>query len=157
MSIELIKELRETTGLSFGEIKKALDESNGDKEKAMTILAEKAKEVAAKKSERELGAGVVGFYVYGGGMSAAMVELSCETDFVAKNEEFKALANEIAFHVVAMDPSSINNEDEAGEETSLLKQAFIKDPSQTIEQKIEAAVQKFGENTKVKRFVRYSI
>ena len=90
-------------------------------------------------------------------MSAAMVELSCETDFVAKNEEFKALANEIAFHVVAMDPSSINNEDEAGEETSLLKQAFIKDPSQTIEQKIEAAVQKFGENTKVKRFVRYSI
>ena len=63
MSIELIKELRETTGLSFGEIKKALDESNGDKEKAMTILAEKAKEVAAKKSERELGAGVVGFYV----------------------------------------------------------------------------------------------
>ncbi len=157
MSTELIKELREATGLSLGEIKKALDESGGDKEKAMVVLSEKAKEAAAKKSERELGAGVVGFYVYGGGSAAAMVELSCETDFVSKNEEFKALANEIAFHVVAMDPSSINNEDGAGEDMALLKQAFIKDPSQTIEQKIEGAVQKFGENTKVKRFVRYSI
>lgn len=157
MSTELIKELREATGLSLGEIKKALDESGGDKEKAMIILSEKAKEAAAKKSERELGAGVVGFYVYGGGSAAAMVELSCETDFVSKNEEFKALANEIAFHVVAMDPSSINNEDGAGDDMALLKQAFIKDPSQTIEQKIEGAVQKFGENTKIKRFVRYSI
>ncbi|MDQ1281976.1 MAG: elongation factor Ts [Patescibacteria group bacterium] len=157
MSTELIKELREATGLSLGEIKKALDESGGDKEKAMVILAEKAKEEAAKKAERELGAGVVGFYVYGGGMAAAMVELSCETDFVSKNEEFKALANDIAFQVVAMDPTSINNEDGAGEETALLKQSFIKDPSQTIEQKIEGAIQKFGENTKVKRFVRYSI
>ncbi len=157
MSTELIKELREATGLSLGEIKKALDESGGNKEKAMVILAEKAKEEAIKKAERELGAGVVGFYVYGGGMAAAMVELSCETDFVSKNEEFKALANDIAFQVVAMDPTSINNEDGAGEETALLKQSFIKDPSQTIEQKIEGAIQKFGENTKVKRFVRYSI
>ncbi|MFO0743808.1 MAG: elongation factor Ts [Candidatus Paceibacterota bacterium] len=157
MSTEIIKELREATGLSLGEIKKALDTSNGDKDKAMAILAEKAKEVAEKKSDRELGAGVIGFYVYGGGSSAAMVELSCETDFVSKNEEFKTLANEIAFHVVAMDPTSINNEDGAGEETALLKQAFIKDPSVTIEQKIQAAIQKFGENTQIKRFVRYSI
>lgn len=157
MSTEIIKELRESTGLSLGEIKKALDESNGDKEKAMAILSEKAKEVAEKKSDRELGAGVVGIYVYGGGTAAAMVELSCETDFVAKNEEFKSLANDIAFHVVAMDPTSVNNEDGAGEDTALLKQSFIKDPSVTIEQKIQAAIQKFGENTQVKRFVRYSI
>lgn len=157
MSTEIIKELREATGLSLGEIKKALDESNGDKEKALAILSEKAKEVAAKKSDRELGAGVIGVYVYGGGSSAAMVELMCETDFVSKNEEFKTLANDIAFHVVAMDPTSINNEDGQGEDTALLKQAFIKDPSQTIEQKIEAAIQKFGENTQVKRFVRYSL
>ncbi|MEI6352685.1 MAG: elongation factor Ts [Candidatus Nomurabacteria bacterium] len=157
MSTEIIKELREATGLSLGEIKKALDSAEGDKAKAMAILAEKAKEVAEKKSDRELGAGVIGVYVYGGGSSAAMVELSCETDFVSKNEEFKTLANEIAFHIVAMGPSSINNEDGLGEETALLKQAFIKDPSQTIEQKIQAAIQKFGENTQVKRFVRYSI
>lgn len=157
MSTEIIKELRESTGLSLGEIKKALDASDGDKDKAMSILAEKAKEAAEKKSDRELGAGVIGFYVYGGGNAAALVELSCETDFVSKNEEFKTLANEIAFHVVAMDPTSINNEDGAGEETALLKQSFIKDPSVTIEQKIQAAIQKFGENTQIKRFVRYSI
>jgi elongation factor Ts len=157
MSTEIIKELRESTGLSLGEIKKALDASDGDKDKAMAILAEKAKEAAEKKSDRELGAGVIGFYVYGGGNAAALVELSCETDFVSKNEEFKTLANEIAFHVVAMDPTSINNEDGAGEETALLKQSFIKDPSVTIEQKIQAAIQKFGENTQIKRFVRYSI
>ena len=157
MSTEIIKELRDETGLSLGEIKKALDASNGDKEKAMAILAEKAKEVAAKKGDRELGAGVIGSYVYGGGSAVAMVELSCETDFVSKNEEFKTLANEIAFHIVALNPSSINNEDGLGEENALLKQSFIKDPSMTIEQKIESAIQKFGENTKIKRFVRYSI
>ncbi|MEN9338449.1 MAG: hypothetical protein RI945_174 [Candidatus Parcubacteria bacterium] len=156
MSTEIIKDLREATGLSLGEIKKALDESNGDKEKALAVLSEKAKEVAAKKGDRELNAGIIGVYTYGGGTAAAMVELSCETDFVAKNEEFKALANDIAFHIVAMDPISIDNEDGSGEDTALLSQAFIKDPSQTIKQKIEAAIQKFGENTKVKRFVRYS-
>lgn len=157
MSTEIIKELREETGLSLAEIKKALDSSNGDKVKALEILSEKAKEVAAKKGERELGAGILGVYVYGGGMSAAMVELMCETDFVAKNEEFKTLANDIAFHIVAMNPTSLNNEDGEGEETALLKQAFIKDPSQTIEQKIESAIQKFGENTQIRKFVRYSI
>ncbi len=157
MSTEIIKELRDETGLSLGEIKKALDESNGDKVKALEILSAKAKEIAEKKGERALGAGTIGVYVYGGGSAVAMVELMCETDFVAKNEEFKSLANDIAFHVVAMDPLTINNEDGSGDDTALLKQSFIKDPSQTIGQKIEAAIQKFGENTQVKRFVRFSI
>ncbi len=157
MSTEIIKELREETGLSLAEIKKALEFADGDKTKALEILFEKAKEVAAKKGERELGAGVVGVYIYGGGTAAAMVELMCETDFVAKNEEFKALANDIAFHIVAMNPTSINNENGESEDTALLKQSFIKDPSQTIEQKIEAAIQKFGENTQIRKFVRYSI
>lgn len=157
MSTEIIKELREKTGLSLGEIKKALDVSNQDKEKALEILSEKAKEAAIKKGERELGAGIVGVYIYGGGSSAAMVMLMCETDFVSKNEEFKTLANDIAFHIVAMNPTYINNEDGEEEEAVLLKQNFIKDPSQTIEQKIETAIQKFGENIKITKFVRYSI
>lgn len=157
MSTEIIKELREQTGLSLGEIKKALDEAGGDKNKALEVLSKKAKIVAEKKGERTLGAGIIGSYVYGGGTAVAMVELFCETDFVAKNEEFKTLANDIAFQIVAMSPTSLNNEDGLGEETALLKQAFIKDPSQTIEQKIDAAIQKFGENTKVGKFVRYSI
>ncbi len=157
MSTEIIKELREQTSLSLGEIKKALDEAGGDKEKALALLSEKAKIVAEKKSERSLGAGIIGSYVYGEGKAAAMVELFCETDFVAKNEEFKALANDIAFQIVAMSPTSLDNEDGLGEETALLKQAFIKDPSQTIAEKIDAAIQKFGENTKIGNFVRYSI
>ena len=157
MSTEIIKEIRERTHLPLGEIKKALDASGGDKEKALAVLSEKAKLVAENKVGRDLGAGIVGVYVYGEGTAVAMVELMCETDFVSKNEEFKTLANEIAFHVVAMNPTSINNEDGLGEETALLKQAFIKDPSVSIEQKIEAAIQKFGENTKVTRFVRYAI
>ncbi len=157
MNTEIIKELREETHLSLGEIKKALEEAAGDKEKALAILSEKAKIVAEKKGDRDLGAGVIGVYIYNEGAAAAMVELMCETDFVSKNEEFKILANEIAFHVVAMNPTSIDNEDGEGEDTALLKQAFIKDPSVTIGQKIEALVQKFGENTKVTRFVRYAI
>lgn len=157
MNTETIKELREETGLSLSEIKKALEDSAGDKAKALEILSLKAKEVAAKKGDRELASGIIGVYVYGGGTSTAIVELMCETDFVAKNEEFKALANDIAFHIVAMSPTSINNEDGEGEETALIKQSFIKDPSKTIEQKIEAAVQKFSENIQIRKFVRYSI
>lgn len=157
MSTEIIKELREETGLSLGEIKKALDNSNGDKSKALELLSEKAKEVALKKGDRDLNAGIIGSYVYGGGTTSSMVKLMCETDFVSKNEEFITLANDIAFHIVAMNPTSINNENEEGEDFALLKQAFIKDTSITIEQKIDSAIQKFGENIKIVDFIRYSI
>lgn len=157
MSTEIIKELREKTGLPLGEIKKALEKAEGDQAQALQILAERAKAVAFKKSERELAAGIIGVYVYGEGSAVAMVELRCETDFVSKNAEFKALANDLAFHIVALSPTSIENEDNLGEETALLKQAYIKDPTQTIEQKIAAGVQKFGENIQVSKFIRYSI
>ena len=85
------------------------------------------------------------------------MELSCETDFVAKNDEFKALAHDLAMHVTAMSPTSLNNEDGLGEETALLKQTFIKDPALTVEQRVAAAIQKFGENTKITRFTRYAM
>jgi elongation factor Ts len=155
--MDTIKELREETGLSFAQIKKALDEAENDKEKARAILATYSAAQAEKKADRELGAGVIASYVHGTGMIGALVELACETDFVAKNEEFKALAYDIAMHVVAMSPTSLDNEDGAGEETALLKQTFLKDPSLTVEQKIQAAIQKFGENTKVTRFTRYAL
>lgn len=155
--MDTIKELREETGLSFAQIKKALDEVGGDKEKARALLAELSALSAEKKADRELAAGVVAAYVHANGTVGAMVELSCETDFVAKNDEFKALAHDLAMHVTAMAPTSLNNEDGAGEETSLLKQSFIKDPSLTVEQRVAAAVQKFGENTKITRFVRYAM
>jgi len=155
--MDTIKELREETGLSFAQIKKALDEVGGDKEKARAFLLELSAASAEKKADREVTAGVIASYVHSTGTIASMVELSCETDFVAKNDEFKALAYDLAMHVTAMAPTSLNNEDGLGEETALLKQAFLKDPSLTVEQRIASAIQKFGENTKITRFVRYAM
>lgn len=155
--MDSLKELREETGLSFAQIKKALDEASGDKEKARVILSQYSQAQAEKKADREVVAGVISAYVHNTGTIGVILELGCETDFVAKNEEFVALAKDLAMHVCAMAPTSINNEDGLGEETALLKQAFIKDPEMTVEQKIQAAIQKFGENTKVTKFTRYSI
>lgn len=155
--MDTIKELREETGLSFAQIKKALDEVGGDKEKARALLSELSAASAEKKADREVTAGVIAAYVHANGTVGAMVELSCETDFVAKNDEFKALAHDLAMHVTAMSPTSLNNEDGLGEETALLKQTFIKDPALTVEQRVAAAIQKFGENTKITRFTRYAM
>ncbi len=155
--MDTIKELREETGLSFAQIKKALDEAGGDKEKARAVLSEFSAVQAEKKSDRELGSGIVDAYIHASGGIGVLLELGCETDFVAKNEEFKSLAHDISMHICAMSPTSINNEDGLGEETALMKQSFIKDPTITVEQRIQAAVQKFGENTKVIKFTRYSI
>lgn len=155
--MDTIKELREETGLSFAQIKKALDEANGDKAKAREVLAQYSQASAEKKADREISAGIVSSYVHSSGTIGVLVELGCETDFVAKNPEFVTLAHDIAMHICAMAPTSISNEDNAGEETALLSQAFIKNGEMTVEQVIAAAIQKFGENTKVTRFARYSI
>lgn len=155
--MDTIKELREETGLSLAQIKKALDEAQGDKEKARAILAQYSEASASKKADRDITAGVIAAYVHGTGTIGVLLELGCETDFVAKNEEFVALAKDLAMHVCAMSPTSINNEDGLGEESALLHQAFIKSPDMTVEQKLQGAIQKFGENTKVTRFTRYSI
>ena len=155
--MDTIKELREETGLSFAQIKKALDDAGGDKTKAREILGEFSAAQAEKKADREIGAGVVSSYVHSSGTVGVLLELGCETDFVAKNDEFKTLAHDIAMHVCAMSPTSIDNEDKAGEETALLKQTFIKDDTLTVEQRIQSAIQKFGENIKISRFTRYSI
>ncbi|MDB5260698.1 MAG: Elongation factor Ts [Candidatus Nomurabacteria bacterium] len=155
--MDIIKELREETGLSFAQIKKALDEAGGDKEKARVVLSQYSQAQAEKKADRELAAGLIDSYIHGNGTTGVLLHLACETDFVAKNDEFKTLAHEISMHICAMAPTSINNEDNEGEETALMKQAFIKDPNMTIEQKINAFIQKSGENTKIIAFTRYSI
>lgn len=151
--MDTIKELREETGLSFAQIKKALDEANGDKDKAREILSVYSAAQAEKKSDREVAAGAVAAYVHSNGTTGVLLELGCETDFVAKNEEFVALAKDIAMHVCAMAPMTIEGDDD----TALLKQSFIKDPGMTVEQRVQAAIQKFGENIKVSKFTRYSI
>ena len=119
-----IKELRDSTGISVMQCKKALEEAEGDMEKAIIILKKKRSEAADKKSDRELGAGAVGTYVHNTNEVAAIVLLASETDFVSKNEEFIALAKEIAMHVAATNPTYITKEEIPAEAIEKAKEVF---------------------------------
>jgi len=111
ISTETIKELREQTGVSIMQCKKALEEAGGDFEKALVILRKKSGEFAAKKNDRTFHAGVVQAYIHANGTVGAIVELNCETDFVANNEGFKSLARDIAMHVTAANPKFLKQTD----------------------------------------------
>ena len=146
--IELIKQLRDSTGYSFSEIRKALDSVGGDKGKALQILQSLGATIAEKKAVRSTSEGIVESYVHATKKIGALVELLCETDFVARNSLFTELAHELAMHIAAMDPQS-------GDE--LLAQPFIKEPTVSIQQLIQTCMAKIGENIKVGRFVRFQI
>ncbi len=111
ITTELIKQLRDKTGVSVMQCKKALDEVGGDMEKAIVLLQKKSADIANKKGDRELGAGVVSSYIHATGTVGTMVELLCETDFVANNEEFRKLARDIAMHIAATNPQFLKIED----------------------------------------------
>ena len=148
ISTEEIKALREATGLSIMECRQALEVALGDKDKAVALLQKRGAEIAAKKSSRNLGAGVVVSYIHTGETVGVMLTLLCETDFVARNPEFKSVARDISMHIAAMNPLDT---------AELLSQPFIKDPGQKISDLLNNTVQKFGERTEVRRFVRFSI
>lgn len=122
--MDLIKALRDETGVSVMQCKKALEDSKGDREKALMALRKKSGEIAAKKGDRTLGAGVVAAYIHSNGTVGAMVELSCETDFVAKNEEFKKLAYDLAMHVAAVSPKYKSVEEVTTEDAEKAKTFF---------------------------------
>lgn len=109
--IKIIKEIREETGAGVVDIKKALDEANSDREMAKKILRQKGQEKAGKKKNRIVKEGLIGHYLHSNGKQASMVKLYCETDFVARNDEFKDLARDLAMQVVAMNPIAINKEE----------------------------------------------
>jgi len=123
----MIKELRERTGISVMQCKQALEEAAGDMEKATIILKKKRSEAADKKSDRVIGAGVIGVYIHNTNEVAALVKLGCETDFVSKNEEFVALANDIAMHVAAMAPSFITKAELSSEVIEKAREVFAKE------------------------------
>lgn len=134
-----IKELRDKTGISVMQCKKALEEAGGDMEKALIILKKKRSEAADKKADRELGAGAVGAYVHNTNEVAAMVLLSCETDFVAKNEEFIALAKDIAMHVAALNPKFISRNEVDAVALQKAKEVFsaeVQDKPAEMQEKI---------------------
>ncbi len=147
-TIELVKKIRIETGLGIMEIKKAVEEANGDEKKAKEILKEKGFKKAESKTERETHQGRVATYTHSTGKIGVMVELLCETDFVAKHEDFINLTKDICLQIAAMDPKDVDE---------LLKQEFVKDPSSTIEEKVKSLVAKFGENMKLTRFSRFEI
>ncbi len=148
ISTDQIKQLRERTGVSVSECKKALEQSAGDMDAALKILQERASASVGKKADRTLAAGTIAAYVHGNKQVGAMVSLACETDFVSKNEEFIALAYDIAMHVSAMRPAS---------KEELLAQPFIKDGEKTIADLISGATQKFGERTDIADFSCFAV
>ena len=147
ISIEQVKQLREETGVSIGKCKEALEEAGGDMEKARELLKEFSAKAAAKKADRDLNAGIVHAYVHPNNTLGVLLKLACETDFVAKNDDFHTLAKDIAMHIAAMNPESVEE---------LLEQAFIKNPEQTIKKLIEEYVLKIGERIEVADFTRYA-
>ncbi|PIP58371.1 MAG: translation elongation factor Ts [Candidatus Vogelbacteria bacterium CG22_combo_CG10-13_8_21_14_all_37_9] len=148
ISTDQIKELRDRTGISIAQCKKALEETGGDIDKSLATLRAKGAEIADKKSGREIKAGTIGSYVHATGTLGAIVELDSETDFVSKNVEFKNLADDLAMHIVACAPTTTEE---------LLAQEYIKDPSQTIDALIKGLTQKFGERIIISRFSRFDI
>lgn len=144
---DTLLKLREATGAGVMDCKRALDDAKGDYEKAKQLILERGVVKAEKKSERKTGAGVLETYVHSGRIGV-ILELRCETDFVAKTDVFKTLAHDLAMHIASMNPE---NADE------LLKQPFIKDESITIKNLITQAIAKTGENIKLERFCRYEL
>ena len=143
-----VKRLREETGAGVMDCKRALDEAQGDFEKAKTLIKERGLAKAKEKADREAKEGVVEAYIHAGGRIGALVELSSETDFVARNPDFKGLAREIAMQVAAMDPADVDQ---------LLAQAYIRDASKTIGELVTSIAATTGENVRVKRFKRFEL
>ncbi len=147
-NLDKIKTLRESTGLSFNEIKKALDESDGDEIKAREVLQKLGVQMAAKKSARQVKEGVVESYIHNTRKVGSIVELLCETDFVARNVEFQKLAKDMSMHIAAMKPGSVEE---------LLEQPFVKDQDLTIKELINQSIAKLGENIQIGRFEVFEI
>ncbi len=147
IDVNLIKQLREKTGAGVADCREALEESGGDIKKAEEFLSKKGFEKAAKKSDRETNAGLIESYIHQGRVGA-MVEVLCETDFVARTDEFKNLAHEIAMQVASMNPKN---------EKTLLAQEYIRDPQITISDLIKQVIAKLGENITLGRISRVEI
>lgn len=190
---ESVKELREKTGAGILDCQKALTESSNNIDKAIDYLRQKGLAAAQRKAGRETNQGLIHAYIHAGGKIGVLVEVNCETDFVARNEEFKSFVNDLALQIAASNPSHVKREDlpsdvvakeraiyeaqakEMGkppaawpkivegklekyyQESCLLEQAFIKDPSVTVKDLLAQKIAKIGENMNVRRFVRYQL
>ncbi len=147
ITAEQIAKLRAETGAGVMDCKKALEDSDGDYIKAKKLLAQSAQTIAKKKAERNAEQGLIECYCHGGKIGV-ILELACETDFVARNDEFKNLAHELAMQIASMNPQNVEE---------LMSENYIRDESLTIRQLIEQTIAKIGENIQVKRFTRFEL
>jgi elongation factor Ts len=163
ITTQMIKELREQCGAGIMDCRSALVFTQGDMDKALAMLRDKGFAKAQKKSDRVTMQGLVEAYIHTAGRIGALVEVNCETDFVARTNDFKCLAHDIAMQVAALSPKYISEEEIPADvkvdpiEACLLSQPFIKDPTKTIKDLIVETVAKTGENIKVRRFTRYEL
>lgn len=164
ITAEQVKELREMTGAGVMDCKRALQEAEGDMTKAAEALQKQGLAKAEKRSQRAANCGLIDVYIHGGRIGA-LVEINCESDFVARTEGFKVLAHDIAMQVTATDPRFVSADDIPAEiraevdpvEACLLSQPFIRDPQRSIQDIITEVIAKTGENIKVRRFARFEL
>ena len=177
---ELIKKLREATGAGMMDVKRALEDAGWDEEKAVQLLRERGAMKAAKKADREAREGIIGHYIHHNQRVGVLVELNCETDFVARNELFQNLAKDLAMHIAMMNPRYVSAEEIPAalnegkpqqiaekiaegrlkkylEEVVLLEQPFVKDDKVKVKELIQQAIAKIGENIVVRRFCRFEL
>ena len=163
ISIEMIKELRNQCGAGIMECRNALLEVEGNVKKALQVLKEKGLLKAERKADRVTAQGLVEAYVHTGGRIGALVEVNCETDFVARTDEFRELAHDLAMQVAALSPQYISEEelpdgaDVEPQAVCLLQQPFIRDPGKTVRDMIVEVIAKVGENIRVSRFIRFEL
>lgn len=170
ISLELIKQLRGKTSAGVSDCRRALEDAGGDLKKAAELLKKKGLEAAKKKSDRAAKQGLVASYVHHDHKTGVLLEVNCETDFVARNEDFRCFVKDLTIQIAATSPLYIKQEDVPKKElprskskkdflktNCLIEQEFVKDPSMTIKDYLGSVIGKLGENIVIKRFIRYRV
>ena len=164
ISADDVKRLRELTGAGVMDCKRALEAADGDVDKAVKWLREQGVAGAEKKAGRETSQGIIDSYIHAGGRIGVLVEVNCETDFVARTDAFKSLVHDVAMQIAGIPPPLAITEDQLPpdaegpvEETVLMKQAFIKNSSKTIEDLVKETIAATGENIRIRRFTRFEL
>ncbi len=148
ISLDQLKKLREETSAGVSDCRQALEDAGGNYQKAKTLLITRGVEKAAKKADRQTYQGIIASYIHTNGRVGVLVELRCETDFVARTDDFTRLAHELTLQVAAMNPKTVSD---------LMKSAYIRDASVTIEELVKQTIAKVGENIQVARFARMQL
>ena len=147
-SIDLLKKLREETSAGVADCRQALEDAKGDYEKAKKLIVERGLEKASKKEGKETSQGLIEAYIHGNGKVGVLVDLRCETDFVARTDEFKALAHELTLQIAAMSPKDVKE---------LLESAYIRDAKLSMQDLVKQTIAKVGENITIAKFTRMQL